>query len=676
MFRHVILIRKSLVVTLFVFWGALSLVACGGSGGGGSADPAPSPGSSSESMVCGQTVPDSASAATVQSTVPVADCLVVDQFGYLPESRKVAVLRDPREGHDANLSFTPGSDYALVNVDTGEVAYEGEPSVWNSGQVSATSGDAVWWFDFSDVSTPGRYLVWDRSRNVRSPEFSIGEAVYQPVLKDAVRTLFYQRAGYPKESLYAESGWTDGTSHLGSGQDTAARRYGATGDASTERDLRGGWYDAGDYNKYTNWHADYLVVLLHSYRENPAVWGDDYNLPDSGDGIPDLLNEVHWGMEWLVRMQEDNGSVLSVMGLDHASPPSSATGPSIYGPATTSASLTSAQAFALGSLVFSTLGTDEWSDYAAELRQRALDAWTWAQSHPEITFANTGKVAAGEQEVDENGRAAKRRAAAIYLYALTGDEEYRTLVEDYYQSHPIDWVGPWNEPELMHLLYFASLDGVTEEIADNIRDDYRSAMNSNWGQVENELDAYRAYLGASDFTWGSNRTMARQGLTFQQLDVYHLDPAREHAIAEASEGYLHYLHGTNPQGLVYLSNMYHLGVYRSVDTFYHSWFSDGSPNWDSAQDSSYGPAPGFLVGGPNPGYNWDSCCPDSCGGAENNARCGSAPLSPPFGQPPAKSYRQFNDSWPLNSWEVTENHNDYQVAYIRLLSKFVPPIAP
>jgi len=82
---------------------------------------------------------------------------------------------------------------------------------------------------------------------------------------------------------------------------------------------------------------------------------------------------------------------------------------------------------------------------------------------------------------------------------------------------------------------------------------------------------------------------------------------------------------------------------------------------------------GFLVGGPNPSYNWDGCCPSSCGSVGNNALCGAAPLSPPAGQPDQKSYLQFNDSWPLNSWEVTENSNGYQAAYIRLLAHFVSP---
>jgi hypothetical protein len=87
--------------------------------------------------------------------------------------------------------------------------------------------------------------------------------------------------------------------------------------------------------------------------------------------------------------------------------------------------------------------------------------------------------------------------------------------------------------------------------------------------------------------------------------------------------------------------------------------------------SIYGPAPGYLTGGPNPSYNWDGCCPGGCGSSANNAVCLSESISPPRDQPKQKSYKDFNTSWPLNSWEITENSCGYQVNYIRLLSKFV-----
>jgi hypothetical protein len=108
------------------------------------------------------------------------------------------------------------------------------------------------------------------------------------------------------------------------------------------------------------------------------------------------------------------------------------------------------------------------------------------------------------------------------------------------------------------------------------------------------------------------------------------------------------------------------GAAKSVTRFYHSWFAHGSALWDAVGVSTYGPPPGYLTGGPNPSYAWDCCCPINCG-----TSCGATPLSPPSGQPAAKSYLDFNDSWPLDSWQVTEPDDGYQAAYVRLLAKFV-----
>ena len=195
--------------------------------------------------------------------------------------------------------------------------------------------------------------VFDRA------DFSIGEHVYKDVMKHALRAFFYQRAGFEKKPEFAGRAWADKASHLGRGQDSESRPWqehekwvSNPFTKSQIKDLRGGWYDAGDFNKYTSWAARYIIVQLHAYEEHPQAFSDDYGIPESGNGIPDILDEVKWGLDWLVRMQNSDGSLLCVQGLESASPPSDAKGASYYGPPTTSATLMGAAAFAYASKFF------------------------------------------------------------------------------------------------------------------------------------------------------------------------------------------------------------------------------------------------------------------------------------------------------------------------------------
>jgi len=614
------------------------------------------------------------------SSVPVGRYIVVDQFGYRPEAEKIAVIRDPQTGFDADETFTPGSTYALVDVASGAQVFTAAPTTWNGGGTDPSSGDRAWWFDFSSVTAPGTYYVLDVEQGARSFEFEIASDVYREVLARALRTFFYQRAGQNKPARFAGAGWADGASHVGPLQDRNCRVYSDPDNAATERDVSGGWYDAGDYNKYTNWHAGYVIALLRAYEQRPAIWSDALEIPESGNGTPDVVDEARWGMDWLARMQKEDGSVLSIVGLSHASPPSAATGPSLYGLSSTSATLSGAAAFAYGAKVFRSLGTAEMIAYADALRERAVAAYAWAAAHPNVLFRNndssqgTGGLGAGQQETDDYGRLYRRVEAATYLFEVTGSTAYRDFVDAHYaELHLIDWsfAFPFEQDVQETLLYYAALPGATASVASRIRDTYRGAIvgSDNLAAHRRQADPFLAYL--KDYVWGSNSTKANQGLMFLDIPLYGVDASLNGEARRAAERYLHYLHGVNPLQMVYLSNMYAYGADQGVNEFYHSWFTDGSPLWDRVGTSTYGPAPGFLTGGPNPQYDWDGCCPNSCGSAENNALCGSTPPSPPYGQPAQKSYLDFNTSWPLDSWSVTENSNGYQVAYIRLLSQFV-----
>ena len=606
--------------------------------------------------------------------------IIVDQFGYLPDMPKVAVIKDPQVGFDAGMSFSPGNSYVLVNSATGEHIFSAAPVAWRGGATDESSGDRVWWFDFSEVDEIGDYYVLDVEQNLRSYSFRISPGVYNEVLRQAMRTFYYQRVGFAKEEPYADKGWADGASHLGPLQDRNARIYNDRHNAATERDVSGGWYDAGDYNKYTNWNASYIITMMMAYLERPEAWTDDYNIPGSGNGIPDILDEAKWGIDHLKRMQNEDGSVLSIVGLAHASPPSAATGPSLYGPANTSATMNTAAAFAIASKVYRLIGMEE---YADDLLARAIRAYDWAVENPAVIFRNNDPSApyqsrglgAGQQEVNDYGRLTARLRASVFLFEMTGDTKYRDHFDaNYRRVNMFEWnfAFPFQSENQDMVLYYANLENATPSVATDIKNVYRNAMfngSENLPAINNNVDPYRAHI--KDYTWGSNGIKCRQGSMFYNLILHNISAQHHEQARKAAVGYINYIHGVNPLNFVYLSNMYHSGAKNGVNEFYHTWFADGSPLWDRVGVSTYGPAPGFLVGGANPSYDWDGCCPSGCGSAANNARCFSEEISPPKGQPNQKSYKDFNTSWPLNSWSISENSLGYQIPYIRLLAQYV-----
>jgi len=616
--------------------------------------------------------------------------IVVDQFGYPAKSKKVAVIRSPQIGYDSSASFSPGKSYALIELPTGKIVKTASPTIWNGGKTDQASGDKAWWFDFSEIETPGKYAVVGLEKGVRSPDFSIGEHVYKDVMKHALRAFFYQRAGFEKKPEFAGQAWADKASHLGSGQDSESRPWQERREwnpfaKSQTKDLRGGWYDAGDFNKYTSWAARYVIALLQAYEENPEAFTDDYGIPESDNGIPDILDEVKWGLDWLVRMQNSDGSLLCVQGLDGASPPSDAKGASYYGPPTTSATLMGAAAFAYAAKVFESRREPDLKRYGDDLKNRASAAWTWATANPNVLYYNNDDskqpgskgLAAGQQEMSATERLRVQFEAATYLFEMTGETQFKGFAEANYGSVLPQWgASMWEVDALESLLYYARLPGATPEVANSIHQRHLLGLLRNSEAFQDslqQLDPYRAPI--NDYTWGSNRGKAMQARLYQLAALYSTDPRRSEISLGAASEYVHYIHGVNPLGLVYLTNMAPAGASHSAATMFHGWFAYGT-RWQQVTEQLPGPPPGFLVGGPNPQFSIDACCRAPAGspayrcyGARTFSLC-QRDFTPPLAQPPAKSYLQFNDPWPANAWAVTEPSLYYQSYYVRLLASF------
>ena len=595
-----------------------------------------------------------------QPTAPISPNIHVDQFGYVLNARKIAVLASPQLGYNTAQTYTPGTALQLRRWADQGIVFTGTSTAWNGGQTQAQSGDKVWWLDFSSVTTGGSYYLFDLTNNVRSERFELDDAVYQNVLKTAVRTFFYQRSGFAKTAPYAGT-WTDGAAFLGANQDTQCRLVTDLGNAATAKDLSGGWFDAGDYNKYVNFCYGTLTDLLLGFEEKPLVWTDDYNLPESGNGVPDLLDEVKWELEWLRRMQQADGSVLSKVSVTQfqaASPPSSDATPRYYGPASTSSTLTASAIFALAAIQYKSLSNPAMQSYGNQLQTAAINAWNWAVANPNITYTNAGFQSANP-EVDAYEREARKVGAAAYLFALTGNSTYKNHVDANYQAiHLMAWsyAYPFENAHHSALLYYAKTPAATASVATAIRNTYQNSMQTgnadNLPSYLNGTDAYRAHLSNDNHTWGSNRVRSDQGNMFWAMNQQAFDAGNATNYRDAAMGLVHYLHGVNPTGYCYLSNMSSLGAENSIPELYHGWFANGTP-------LDLNPAPGYLVGGPNKNY-----------------APASGYFAPPQGQPVQKAFKAWNTSYPENSWEITEPAIYYQAAYVRMLSKATGTATP
>jgi endoglucanase len=586
--------------------------------------------------------------------------ILVDQFGYLPDESKIAVIRDPQVGYDASDRFSPGDTYQ-VRRDDGQIVLNAAPRPWRQGAVEPSSGDRGWWLDFSALDTPGRYYLYDVQHDVRSPMFRIDAGVYDDVLKAAVRTYYYQRSGTAKTREFAGTCWTDEVAYAGKRQDTEARDVTDRDNEKKIRDMSGGWFDAGDTNKYVTFAAQAVHQLLTAFSTHPSAFKDNTGIPESDNQIPDVVDEVRWETDWLKKMQYPDGSfALKVGEVDYvpASPPSSDHAPRFYVPSCTSATIAGAGMLAHAATVYAEFPALE--SETRELQRRALSAWTQYQATAvKQTACDSGVVHSGLADLnleDQNGMAVE---AAIYLFALTKDRVFENYVAAHYREthayHDIGW-SRYKPDQGDALLFYASLPEASAPLAKTILADKLAdvkAGNQIYGFNPDD-DLYRAFLNDGQYHWGSNNPRANYGNTNLDVTNHALGIKDTSTYRTRALGILHYLHGVNPLGIVYLSNMYAAGATSSVNEIYHVWFSAKS-RWSNAKTSACGPPPGYVPGGPNASAAKDGV---------------PANLSPPNGQPLQKAYKDWNGGYPEASWAVTEPGIYYQSAYVRLLSAF------
>ncbi|MBN2132179.1 MAG: glycoside hydrolase family 9 protein [Sedimentisphaerales bacterium] len=216
----------------------------------------------------------------------VADSWIrINQLGYLPGTAKAAVL--------ISVEDITVDRFQLRNAITEAVVYEGRAHEYDA---SGWGMKSAYRLDFSDFATVGGYYV--QAGDIKSPCFRMADDVYDGTADFLLCYMRQQRCGYNpylKDSCHL---------HDGIIVDHPTR----TGDRI---DVTGGWHDASDYLQYLATSANATYQMLFAWLHNPQAYGDRYDARgDKGEnGVPDILDEARWGLQWLDKMNPAPGEM-------------------------------------------------------------------------------------------------------------------------------------------------------------------------------------------------------------------------------------------------------------------------------------------------------------------------------------------------------------------------------
>lgn len=499
----------------------------------------------------------------------------VNQIGFYPEGHKVAVV----PASDAN-------EFALVSADDGAVIYRGNLSDSNSWE---HSGEDVQLADFSYFRTPGRYRVSVEGL-ADSPAFVIGTDGYRSLNDAAIKAYYFNRASAELMETHAgrfarPMGHPDNKVEVHSSAATAARPEGTV--ISSPK----GWYDAGDYNKYIVNSGISTYTLMAAYEHFPAYYHDrDLNIPESGDEVPDLLDEVMWNLDWMLTMQDPNdGGVyhkLTTKNFEGAVMPHEAVAQRYVVKKGTAAALNFAATMATASRVYAEYD-EAFPGFSSRALEAAEAAWNWALANPDLLYKNPSDIGTGEYG---DGNVGDEFAwAAAELYITTGDDSYYRALE---APHVENAVPSWSQSRGLAWMSLAfHRDNLTpvadqnliaervEQLASELRDDWR-------------VSAYRVPMRAQDFVWGSNGVAMNNAMML--LQGYMLNGEADYL--EAAQSLLDYVLGRNPTDFSYVT----AHGERTPMHIHHR---------PSEADSIADPVPGFLAGGPHSGQQDADDCP-------------------------------------------------------------------
>lgn len=486
--------------------------------------------------------PDAASAAR---TAPdsAASYIRVNQVGYLPEGRKVAVVcsLEPRELGEFTVVDESGRRVFGPERARAEGAF---------GPCAATHR-----LDFSALREEGTYRIV--ADGITSPAVRVSRSAYAGAADTLLMYMRQQRSGFNplfKDSVHHR------TDAILVDHPTRAGEW---------LPVTGGWADAGDYLQYVTTSGYATYIMLAAYRDNPGAFGDAHQADGlaGANGVPDVLDEARHGLEWLVKMYPEDELLLNQLGddRDHSFADLPPTDSSDYGwgkggprpvypctgkpqgllqhrnRATGYASTAGkyASALALGAQLLQ----ERDSAFAGLLRRKAAAAYELGRKYPGVCQT---APAAAPYFYEEDNWVDDMELGATQLYALTRDARYLNEALEYAKGEPVTpWMGqdtarhyqwfPWHNNGHYEVW---RLGGEAEKRL--VAGYYRQGLEA----VARRGDTNGFRVGIP-FIWCSNNLMA----SFATQAYLYRQMTGDTTFLEHETAALDWLFGTNPWGV-------------------------------------------------------------------------------------------------------------------------------
>ena len=474
----------------------------------------------------------------------------VNQLGYVPGLPAVAAVL--------------AGESACLKSEAGEVLRTFRFPV---PPVDPASGDTVTLLDLGPLESGTYILENEHGRRV----FTVRPDAWDSVTHAMVKGLYFQRCGCELSPAHAGP-YARPACHTAPATDWE--------DRSVRRRVTGGWHDAGDYGKYVGPGAVTAGHLLYAWKLFPRGCSGDLNIPETGNGVPDILSETRYELEWILKMQRSDGAFHNKLTKSHFAAfimPQDDLEQEYLMPVCHCATADACACLALAARVYRAF--DE--PFAGRMLLSARRAWTWLQAHPEyVPFQNPEGVRTGRY----GGRTDtdNRFWAACELFAATGEEAFRHEAEALYAAGVDLMQFGWESVGGMAALccLFDLREGAGDVLYTELKEDFLRASERVLSL--SEKSGYGTALPADRYVWGSILSVmsGAMAMIMNTLLTGRQDMRRAALLQ------WHYALGLNALDLCFVTGFGE----RSVLHPHHR---------PSGADGIDAPVPGLISGGPN-----------------------------------------------------------------------------